>query len=53
MHRYIKEIDCSSGQFKSAKLKDKVYTKKAPSLLNNIKKRDVWPEFLTLALVGG
>ena len=26
LHRYLIEVDCSSGQFKSAKLKDKEYT---------------------------
>ena len=31
-HRYIIEVDFSSGQFKSAKLKDKKYTKKAISV---------------------
>ena len=25
-HRYLKEVDCSSGQFKSSKLQDKEYT---------------------------
>ena len=30
-HRYIMEVDCSLSQFKSAKLKDKEYTIKAPS----------------------
>ena len=27
-HRYLLEVDCSSGQFKSSKMKDKEYTLK-------------------------
>ena len=30
-HRYLIEVDGSSGQFKSAQLKDKEYTINAPS----------------------
>ena len=37
--RYQIEVDCSSGQFKSAKLKDKESTINVPSFLNNIEKR--------------
>ena len=38
-HRYLIEVDCSSGQFKSAKLNDKDYTFNAFSLKKNITKR--------------
>ena len=30
IHRYLIEVDCSLGQFKSAKLKDKEHTVNAP-----------------------
>ena len=38
-HRYLIEVDCSSGQFKSTKLKDKEYTLKAPILLTTSKQK--------------
>ena len=37
-HRYLKEVDCSSGQFKSAKLKDKEYTINAPIFFTTLQK---------------
>ena len=47
MHRYLKEVDCSSGQFKSAKLKDKEYTTKALILFTTVQKREMdAPNFL-------
>ena len=30
-HRYLIEVDCSLGEFKSTKLKEEVYTINAPS----------------------
>ena len=46
-HRYLIEVDCSLGQFKSAKLKDKVYTINAPIFFHNIakKEKDVCTKF--------
>ena len=38
-NRYVTEVDCSSGQFKSAKLKDKEYTINAPIFTQYCKKR--------------
>ena len=38
-HRYLIEVDCSSGHFKSAKLKDKVYTINAQSFFTTMQKR--------------
>ena len=53
MHRYLKEVDCSSGQFKSAKLKDKEYTTKAPILFTTLqKKRNGCPKFFTFLVDG-
>ena len=46
-HRYLIEVDCSSGQFKSVKLKDKKYTINAPiffTILQKKKKMDA-PNF--------
>ena len=52
-HRYLIEVDCSSGQFKSAKLKDRKYTTNAPNFFHIIakKKKNGWTKFLTF--VGG
>ena len=33
------EVDCSLGQFKSAKLKDKEYTKNAPIFFTTLQKK--------------
>ena len=38
-HRYLIEVGCSSGQFKSAKLKDKEYTINAPTFFTTSQKR--------------
>ena len=38
-HRYLIEEDCSLGQFRSAKLKDKQYTINAPIFSQHCKKR--------------
>ena len=38
-HRYLIEVDCSLGQFKSAKLKDKEYTKNAPIFFTTLQKK--------------
>ena len=38
MHRYPIEVDCCSGQFKSAKLKDKEYTITASSFCTTLPK---------------
>ena len=38
-HSYLIELDCSSGQFKSAKLKDKEYTRNAPSFFTILQKK--------------
>ena len=38
IYRYLIEVDCSSGQFKSAKLKDKEYTLNAPSFYTTTQK---------------
>ena len=40
-HRYLIEVDCSLGQFKSAKLKDKEYTINAPFFVHNIAKKEM------------
>ena len=37
--RYLIEVDCSLGQFKSAKLKDKEYTINAPSSYTLLQKK--------------
>ena len=39
-HRYLIEEDCSSGQFKSAKLKDKNHTTDTPIFLTTLHKRN-------------
>ena len=39
MHRYLKEVDCYLGQFKSATLKDKEFTMNAPIFHNIAKKK--------------
>ena len=48
-HRYLIEVDCSSGQLKSAKLKDKQYTLVAWKATKHIwkKGRDGCTQFLT------
>ena len=38
-HRYLIEVDCSLGQFKSAKSKDKEYTLNAPSFYSALQKK--------------
>ena len=38
-HRYLIEVDCSLGQFESAKLKDKEFTIKAPNFFTTLQKR--------------
>ena len=38
-HRYLIEVDCSLGQFKSAKLKDKEYIINAPSFYTTLQKK--------------
>ena len=37
-HRYLIEVDCSLGQFKSDKLKDKQFTINAPIFSQHCKK---------------
>ena len=39
-HRYLKEVDCSSGQFKSAKLKDEEYAIHAPFFFTTLQKKE-------------
>ena len=39
-HRYIIKVNCSLGQFKSAKLSDKEYTINSPSVYITLQKRD-------------
>ena len=47
-HRYLIEVDCSSCQFKSAKLKNKEYTINAPTFFTTLqKKKDGCTKFLT------
>ena len=47
-HRYLMEVDCSLGQFKSTKLKDKEYTINAQSSAQHCKKERDWCiKFLT------
>ena len=38
-HSYLIEVDCSSGQFKLAKLKDKKYTINAPIFFITLQKK--------------
>ena len=38
-HRCLIEVDCSLGQFKSAKLKDKIYTINTPIFFTTLKKK--------------
>ena len=40
--RYLIEVDCSLGQFESAKLKDKEYAINAPILSTTLQKRKRW-----------
>ena len=47
-HRYLIEVDCSLGQFKSAKLKDQEYAINAPiSQYCKKRKKDGCTKFLT------
>ena len=38
--RYLREVDCSLGQFKSAKLKDKNNTINAPTFFKTLQKKE-------------
>ena len=42
IHRYLIEVDYSSGQFKLAKLKDQKYTINAPIFFVTLPKRKRW-----------
>ena len=41
-HRYLIEVDCSSGQFKSDKLIDKECSINAPTFFATFQKRKRW-----------
>ena len=47
-HRYLIEVDCSSGQFKSAKLKDKEYTLYAPNFYTRLQKKGLMHQFFKI-----
>ena len=51
-HRNLTEVDCSLGQFKSAKLKDKEFTVNSPNFYTTLKKERDAPIFLNLLAIG-